>query len=70
MFGISRREIETRIKNRLLDELASQGEVSISGVGKLSVRSDGTVYFLASETFIHELARRVSTAPQDRTSNE
>lgn len=62
MFGISRKEIEVKIKNKLMDELAQKGEVEINGVGELTVTSDGNVQFVASPTFINELRRKRSAS--------
>ena len=62
MFGISKKEIEVKIKNKLLDELAQKGEVTITGVGELTVQSDGNVRFVASQTFLNELRRKRSSS--------
>ena len=62
MFGISKSEIEKKIKNKLLDDLAKKGEVNIAGVGELTVQTDGNLRFVASPTFLNELRRKRSAS--------
>ena len=57
MFGISKAEIEQKIKNRLLEELSKSGRVELKGVGTLSQTSDGDLKFYASQDFLNALHR-------------
>ena len=61
MFGISRREIEKRLKDKLIEELAESGHVGISGVGMLEY-ANGKIEFVASPSFIREVQTRRSVS--------
>lgn len=55
MFGISKHEIEQKIKGQLLKKLAADREVVIAGVGTLRQMDDGELKFYASNSFKIEL---------------
>ena len=61
MFGISisRREIALKIKNHLVQELATKGSVRVDGVGDIVMRpEDGSIKFYPSDEFAEEIHRK------------
>lgn len=58
MFGISKAEIQSRIKDKLLDDLGKHGEVVIEGVGQLVLQGNGELKFYPDSAFLTAVQRR------------
>ena len=58
MFGISRKEIYHRMKEKLIQELVSGRRMHLDGIGTLQWKYDDTVRFSADKEFMDELHRK------------